>query len=275
MGCLKLDYCFFEKGAQWKSEPGKKNVQWFISPDPLQHKFPNISSFAYCNNNPVNYIDPDGCEVKNSYEAERTIAREKVERSQAALDAFGGDKKADGYKEAKDELKAAKGVLKTAETNYKSVASAIKDLKTFNENLYNSLNSLTDQKGRTVDVYIRLNANLSAEGREGQVIERYRTSDERFYNLSEVMTASGVVIELDPKIPVSDLGRVLAHEGGHAVYDVQNAKEHFQWLRDNGLNYEGYNGHYESPLGNDPSGEAAKEQERIYNANRRANPTGR
>jgi hypothetical protein len=149
-------------------------------------------------------------------------------------------------------------------------------LQAFNPDLYDSLNTLTDQTGRTVDVYIRLNATLSEQGKEGQVIERYRESDERFYNISDVMTASGIVIELDPK--ALDLGEVLSHEGGHAVYDVQNAKSHFQWLKDMGLNTPDYDGHYidkENPKNNDPSGIEAKRQEGIYRQNRRLNPTGK
>jgi hypothetical protein len=33
-----------------------------VSVDPLKDKYPNISSYAYCNNNPINIIDPDGRE---------------------------------------------------------------------------------------------------------------------------------------------------------------------------------------------------------------------
>ena len=32
----------------------------WLSPDPLLDKYPNISPYAYCNNNPVKYVDPDG-----------------------------------------------------------------------------------------------------------------------------------------------------------------------------------------------------------------------
>ncbi|MDR2579814.1 MAG: hypothetical protein LBC85_02325, partial [Fibromonadaceae bacterium] len=36
----------------------------FISVDPKFEKYPNVSSYAYCMNNPVKYIDPDGKEIK-------------------------------------------------------------------------------------------------------------------------------------------------------------------------------------------------------------------
>ncbi|MDR1369133.1 MAG: RHS repeat-associated core domain-containing protein, partial [Dysgonamonadaceae bacterium] len=32
----------------------------FLTPDPLAEKYPGVSSYAYCGNNPVNRIDPDG-----------------------------------------------------------------------------------------------------------------------------------------------------------------------------------------------------------------------
>ena len=32
----------------------------FTTLDPLAEKYPNISPYAYCNGNPVNFVDPDG-----------------------------------------------------------------------------------------------------------------------------------------------------------------------------------------------------------------------
>ena len=64
MGCLKLEHCFFEKTAQRKIVRGKKNTQWFISVDPLQFDYPELTPFQYCANNPIKYIDPDGRDWK-------------------------------------------------------------------------------------------------------------------------------------------------------------------------------------------------------------------
>ena len=43
----------------------------WLSPDPLLDKYPNISPYAYCNNNPIKNIDPDGLDW---YEAEEGTA---------------------------------------------------------------------------------------------------------------------------------------------------------------------------------------------------------
>jgi RHS repeat-associated protein len=37
----------------------------FISPDPLFEKYPWMSKYAYCNNNPILWIDPTGMEVED------------------------------------------------------------------------------------------------------------------------------------------------------------------------------------------------------------------
>jgi RHS repeat-associated protein len=38
-------------------------VSLWISTDPMQEKYPNMSSFAYCANNPILYTDPDGSDI--------------------------------------------------------------------------------------------------------------------------------------------------------------------------------------------------------------------
>ena len=34
-------------------------ARW-TTPDPLAEKYPGISPYVYCNDNPVNFVDPDG-----------------------------------------------------------------------------------------------------------------------------------------------------------------------------------------------------------------------
>jgi RHS repeat-associated protein len=40
-------------------------ARW-TTPDPLAEKYPGISPYAYCNTNPVNFVDPDGMVVRKS-----------------------------------------------------------------------------------------------------------------------------------------------------------------------------------------------------------------
>ena len=42
----------------------------FLTPDPLAEKYPNISPYAYCANNPIKYVDPDGRDIKIYYQDE-------------------------------------------------------------------------------------------------------------------------------------------------------------------------------------------------------------
>ena len=49
-------YDFFGARYMWSA------IGHFMSPDPLSNKTPGISSYAYCNWNPVKYVDPDGRE---------------------------------------------------------------------------------------------------------------------------------------------------------------------------------------------------------------------
>ena len=37
-------------------------ARW-TTPDPLAEKYPGISPYVYCNDNPVNFVDPDGEDV--------------------------------------------------------------------------------------------------------------------------------------------------------------------------------------------------------------------
>ena len=49
-----IDYC----ARQYDPVVGR----WFAQ-DPLSEKYYGISPYAFCNNNPVNFVDPDGEDV--------------------------------------------------------------------------------------------------------------------------------------------------------------------------------------------------------------------
>ena len=60
MGCLKLSYYYSEKPVHCNARSGKKVVQVWLSVDPMSDKYPEISPYAYCANNPIILVDPNG-----------------------------------------------------------------------------------------------------------------------------------------------------------------------------------------------------------------------
>ena len=275
MGYLKLNYCSdttLPKVMYEKSVLSEKSVQIWLSVDPLSDKYPSLSPYTYCANNPVILVDPDGMDIINGYRPDVELAKLIVKQAQSKLDAFGGNKKADGYKAAKKELKAAKNQLTIALDDYNKVNNIIKALQKYNSDLYNSLNNLQDENGHEVDVYVRLKS-LSAIGREGQTIENYKPIGGYFYYIEGMISCINcIMIEIDPGSTISldpssfiYLGQIFSHEGGHALYDVQNRKKYYKWLKDNNLDYPDYNGHNREPA--DPSGKEAYKQEEIYKKN--------
>ncbi len=54
----------------------------FLRPDPMQGEYPGLSPYAYANNNPLKYVDPDGRVIKLS----SSLSREETERLQGYLD---------------------------------------------------------------------------------------------------------------------------------------------------------------------------------------------
>ena len=52
----------FDSFAPEVSPPITDNIRKWLSVDPLADKYPNITPYAYCNWNPVKYVDQDGRE---------------------------------------------------------------------------------------------------------------------------------------------------------------------------------------------------------------------
>ena len=44
------------------------NIGRFLRPDPIQDQYPGISPYAYANNNPLKYVDPDGAVVESVWD---------------------------------------------------------------------------------------------------------------------------------------------------------------------------------------------------------------
>ncbi|MET3047683.1 hypothetical protein ABXS96_14930, partial [Flavobacterium covae] len=57
MGSLQLTY---QPKLKTIHSHEAKVVQLWLSVDPLAEKYPNVSPYVYCFNDPINVIDPDG-----------------------------------------------------------------------------------------------------------------------------------------------------------------------------------------------------------------------
>jgi hypothetical protein len=69
MGCLKLSYyqTYSNRKVLYSDsvlEP--KSVQMWLSVDPMSDKYPSMSPYNYCANNPVILVDPDGEEIEDN-----------------------------------------------------------------------------------------------------------------------------------------------------------------------------------------------------------------
>jgi RHS repeat-associated protein len=125
----------------------------FVSVDPLQFKYPELTPFQYASNRPVTGIDLDGLEFVNSHKEEK---EKHTEARQIAMDKYNELIKSneDGNKvTAKQKreymrdsgLKDIEKKLKTTTDLYNEVESYLYTLKVTNETEYNFFNTLVDK----------------------------------------------------------------------------------------------------------------------------------
>jgi len=50
---------FLDEETETISFKAEHSSRW-LSPDPLARKFPEVNPYAFCNNNPIKFVDPDG-----------------------------------------------------------------------------------------------------------------------------------------------------------------------------------------------------------------------
>mgnify|MGYP002709181980 CR=1 FL=1 len=164
---MRNDGLLRENGVYPKVDTGKtvlkrKTAQLFVSVDPLQFKYPELTPFQYASNRPITGIDLDGLEFVNAHEAKMNEAQAEVNEAQSKYDNMienheGGLTKSDikGYKSTSG-LNDAQGKLKKQTKQYKDVDSYLNTLELTNKDLYDEFNTLTDAEGQSMSIKIEL-----------------------------------------------------------------------------------------------------------------------
>ena len=230
----------------------------WLSVDPLADKYPGMSPYTYCADNPVRLVDPDGREVVNPYTAKVAEIKNVISIIKQMMKEGNCD-----IGLAKAALRRQKEELSRFEWLEGKANIAIEALKE-DEDFFNKLNNLQDEHTNTIDVYITYNFNMPSQ-REAQCNIQASVLYERDQNGNINVHFFGfksnrVYIELSGKNDALNV----CHEGGHLEYEIYECKysKYLLWQIQNDCHYDGYNGHGEG----DESGERAVQRENEYKA---------
>jgi hypothetical protein len=213
----------------------------WLSVDPLAEKYPNISPYAYCLNNPIIYVDPDGRKVVNA-------DRLRLEKHQTQLKNF---KKSENYTKfdglTRSEIKKAYGKsgiddwqaskkhvskLESEVSKYTSRAEKTDEIMVKwakeSPNLYAKVDEMSVDFYLGVDELVSSGEVGSPFGGTGIPTEVdgkyvYRVSDLDVENALPVYINRGV--NIDSKDEETN-EYSLNHEAGHFIFSVQNPKGH-------------------------------------------------
>jgi RHS repeat-associated protein len=147
----------------------------FVSVDPLQFKYPELTPFQYATNRCITGIDLDGGEFVNVHENRMNEAQAKVNEAQAnynnLVNRHEGKITKSNIKKYKIEsgLSRAQDKLRKETALFKEVDSYLYTLEITNKALYDKYNNLTDSRGEKIVINVEL-AGKSFDTRLGTVI---------------------------------------------------------------------------------------------------------
>ena len=186
---------WYDYGARHMSP----NFGRFTTMDPMAEKYYSISPYAYCTNNPINYIDPDGNRVQIYKKKQKQVLGYINKLAQGT---FAIDKK--GY------------FFFAKSSNSKGFS------KTYTESLVRAINN----KDKTIIVYVD-DYYYDNKGNKQDISQKGEGTTKEFYNGIIVVVISGKsyngLVDKDG-ISISDEPEyILAHEiAGHAEPKLNN-----------------------------------------------------
>ena len=119
----------------------------WLSVDPMADKYPNISPYAYCANNPVKLVDPDGEDIINAYEKYKNNKQEIENLKERKKNA-----------ETRQERREIQRQINNAESNYDKylkVEKMLDDFKSTEPEDYDKLDNLI-YNGAELDITIHI-----------------------------------------------------------------------------------------------------------------------
>lgn len=177
-------------------------------------------------------------EIKNGYRAEFPHIEGEIIATEAALETAEGKYK----KILTDKLTHLQQIQ--FHLNYTDEILSL--FKQVDPDLYDWVDGIRDEKGRTVDVYVKIIYSPSS-GVNGKT-NLSRWEKDNYYSEYGVNTVS-VTVKMNQKIMYT-----LAHEFGHVLYQVPNLSSYMEYYLKNYKDHEREYGHKKG----DPSGEMAE-----------------
>lgn len=204
--------------------------------DPLAEKFPNMSPYVFCANNPLFYVDPNGMEIVNGETARREDLENRVKLHKEYVDSKYGGKtdlnKKDfatkqEYKDYKDTMKNSRNYansLKESIATEKNIQTSIDDFRTTDKANFDKANNLTftDSSGKVQNIDIKIiSGNEYMNGGAATRTTFDKNQDGTYKSIS------GITTTMDFSV-VKPISHVLAHEMGHAYGNAQNPTKAIQ-----------------------------------------------
>ena len=197
-------------------------------------------------------VDPNGDTIVNPYQAEYDFYNQQYSEAKRNFEAFGKNKDALGYSEAREALKDAKKKLdEFSSLKYNPINGAISNLKKYNRVLYDIMNNLKIG-GEAVVFNIWVDYSIGNEGCFKPIIS------------PNCLKEFNILLNPMAKIDrgYTDLGEVLSHELGHLLHLVFHWGDYQSFLET--VDISTHNGHDHD----DPSGKEADKQTIIYRKNK-------